>query len=143
VVIISNGPGDPSVCVSTIESVRRLVENGIPVMGICLGNQILSLSQGAERYKLKYGHRSQNQPALDVETGRCYITTQNHGYAIDVESLEGTGLKVSFLNANDKTVEGVAHPERACFGVQFHPEASPGPRDTDFLFDEFLKRGVR
>lgn len=143
VVIISNGPGDPSVCVSTIESVRRLVENGIPVMGICLGNQILSLSQGAERYKLKYGHRSQNQPALDVETGRCYITTQNHGYAIDVESLEGTGLKVSFLNANDKTVEGVTHPERACFGVQFHPEASPGPRDTDFLFDEFLKRGVR
>jgi carbamoyl-phosphate synthase small subunit len=78
-----------------------------------------------------------------VETGRCYITTQNHGYAIDVESLEGTGLKVSFLNANDKTVEGVTHPERACFGVQFHPEASPGPRDTDFLFDEFLKRGVR
>ena len=141
VVIVSNGPGDPEVCVSTIESVRQLVDRDIPVLGICLGNQILALSQGAKRYKLKYGHRSQNQPALDVETGRCYITTQNHGYAVDLESLEGTELEVSFLNANDKTVEGVKHPRRTCFGVQFHPEASPGPRDTEFLFDQFLALG--
>ena len=143
VVIVSNGPGDPEFCVSTIETVRRLVDDNRSVLGICLGNQILALSQGAKRYKLKYGHRSQNQPALDTRTGRCYITTQNHGYAVSAESLEGTGLEISFLNANDKTVEGVRHPKRPCFGVQFHPEASPGPRDTEFLFDQFLGLGGR
>lgn len=124
-VVVSNGPGDPRLCVSTIESVRNLVDSGIPVMGICLGNQILALSQGATCYKLKYGHRSQNQPALDLSSNRCYITTQNHGYAISIESLVNTHLKVSFLNANDRTIEGVRHPKRPSFGVQFHPEASP------------------
>jgi carbamoyl-phosphate synthase small subunit len=142
-VVVSNGPGDPVLCVPTIESVRSLVERNIPVLGICLGNQILSLSQGATRYKLKYGHRSQNQPALDMNTGRCYITTQNHGFAIDLKSIEDTELKVAFLNANDRTVEGVRHPKRPCLGVQFHPEASPGPCDTEFLFDQFLSLGGR
>jgi len=141
--VVSNGPGDPRLCVPTIELVRNLIEMRIPVLGICLGNQIVALSQGATRYKLKYGHRSQNQPALDLETGRCYITTQNHGYAIEASSLERTGLKVSFLNANDRTVEGVVHPKLPCLGVQFHPEASPGPQDTEFLFDKFLSLGGR
>jgi len=142
-VVVSNGPGDPRLCAPTIESVRSLIEMKIPVLGICLGNQILALSLGAVSYKLKYGHRSQNQPALDLQTGRCYITTQNHGYAIEADSLERTGLEVSFLNANDKTVEGLRHLKLPCLGVQFHPEASPGPRDTEFLFDKFLSFGGR
>lgn len=139
-VIVSNGPGDPKRCVSTIETVRSLVEEGIPIMGICLGNQILALAMGGDTYKLKYGHRSQNQPALDLETGRCYITTQNHGYAVSLKSLEETDLKCWFINANDKTVEGIKLKNGPSFAVQWHPEAAPGPYDTEFLFDEFLRR---
>lgn len=139
-VLISNGPGDPKRCVSTIEAVRSLVEEGIPIMGICLGNQILALAMGGDTYKLKYGHRSQNQPALDLETGRCYITTQNHGYAVSLKSLEETDLKCWFINANDKTVEGIKLKNGLSFAVQWHPEAAPGPYDTEFLFDEFLRR---
>lgn len=140
-VVVSNGPGDPRLCTPTIESVRNLIEMKIPVLGICLGNQILALSLGATTYKLKYGHRSQNQPALDLETGRCYITTQNHGFAVEVDSLCRTRLDISYLNANDRTVEGLRHRELPCLGVQFHPEASPGPQDTEFLFDKFLSLG--
>ena len=109
-------------------------------MGICLGNQILALAMGGDTYKLKYGHRSQNQPAYDLKTGRCYITIQNHGYAVKVESLEKTDLECWFINANDKTVEGVKFKNAPSFAVQWHPEASPGPYDTEFLFDEFLRR---
>ena len=138
-VIISNGPGDPKKCVKTTECVRELVEEGVPVMGICLGTQILTLALGGNTYKLRYGHRSQNQPVIDLETSRCYITTQNHGYAVNLDSLYGTGLKEWFMNANDKTVEGVRHTSRSAFAFQWHPEASPGPYDTEFLFDEFLK----
>ena len=138
-VIISNGPGDPKKCEKTIRTVRELFQEEVPIMGICFGNQILSLALGGDTYKLKYGHRSQNQPAYDVETGRCYITTQNHGYAVDAGSLEETGLEVSFINANDKTVEGVKHRDGKAFAVQWHPEASPGPYDTEFIFDSFLK----
>lgn len=138
VVVVSNGPGDPARATHVIECTKQLVGEGLPVIGICLGNQILSLALGASRYKLKYGHRSQNQPALDVRSGRCYITSQNHGFSVDRDSLHGTGLEVSFVNANDQTVEGVRHTERPCVGVQFHPEASPGPNDTQFLLDELL-----
>lgn len=138
-VVISNGPGDPKKCVKTIECVRELVEEDVPVMGICLGNQILALALGGDTYKLKYGHRSQNQPALDLRTGRCYITTQNHGYSVNPDSLKETNLEAWFMNANDKTIEGIKHRNKPVFAIQWHPEASPGPYDTEFLFDEFLK----
>jgi carbamoyl-phosphate synthase small subunit len=138
-VIISNGPGNPKNCKKTIESVRELVEEGVPMMGICLGTQILALALGGDTYKLKYGHRSQNQSVIDLETKRCYITTQNHGYVTSAESLKDTGLEVWFINANDKTVEGVKHKSKPTFAFQWHPEASPGPYDTKFLFDKFLK----
>ncbi len=138
-VVISNGPGDPTKAVNVIESARGIIDDGLPVIGICLGTQIISLALGASTYKLKYGHRSQNQPVLDLRTGRCYITSQNHGFAIEKASLNGTALEVSFLNANDQTVEGIKHTSSPCVGVQFHPEASPGPNDTQFLFDELLK----
>lgn len=142
-VVVSNGPGDPKKCTRTMECVKELIEEDIPVMGICLGTQILALSLGGDTYKLKYGHRSQNQPALDLVTGRCYITTQNHGYAVDSDSLKGTDMETWFINANDKTVEAVKHDVRPAFGFQWHPEAEPGPYDTEFLFDEFLKLGGR
>ena len=138
-VMISNGPGDPKICVKTVETVRELMDKNMPMMGVCLGTQILALAVGGDTYKLKYGHRSQNQPALDLETGRCYITTQNHGYTVEMNSLKGTGLEVWFMNANDKTVEGVKHKTKPAFALQWHPEASPGPYDTEFLFDRFKK----
>ncbi len=139
-VVLSNGPGDPELLPKIcIETTKRLVEEGVPIMGICQGNHILSLALGGDTYKLKYGHRSQNQPAYDLETGRCYITTQNHGYATSADSLKGTDLEVWFVNANDKTVEGVKHKDAKTFAVQWHPEASPGPYDTEFLFDKFME----
>jgi len=137
-VVVSNGPGDPKKCVDAIDCVKELVDK-VPVMGICLGNQILMLSMGGDTYKMKFGHRSQNQPALDLKTNRCYITTQNHGYAVDMKCLEKSPLECWFLNANDKTVEGIKHRSKPVFAVQWHPEASPGPYDTEFLFDTFLK----
>jgi carbamoyl-phosphate synthase small subunit len=137
-VFLSNGPGDPKKCVKTVEAVRELVEK-VPLMGICLGAQILALSVGGDTYKLKFGHRSQNQPALDVNTNRCYITTQNHGYAIDTECFCRIPLEPWFINANDRTIEGVKHKTKPVFAVQWHPEASPGPYDTEWLFDMFLK----
>ena len=137
-IVVSNGPGDPKKCVDAIDCVKELVDK-VPVMGICLGNQILMLSMGGDTYKMKFGHRSQNQPALDLKTNRCYITTQNHGYAIDMKCLEKSPLECWFLNANDKTVEGIKHRSKPVFAVQWHPEASPGPYDTEFLFDTFLK----
>ncbi len=140
-VLISNGPGNPKKYVETIECVRELIEDDIPVMGLCLGIQILALAMGGNTFKLKYGHRSQNQPVLNLKTGRCYITTQNHGYAIDSDSLKETDLDLLFINANDKTVEGIKHKSKPALALQWHPEAGPGPYDTEFLFDEFLKIG--
>jgi carbamoyl-phosphate synthase small subunit len=141
-ILVSNGPGDPKKCAKTIQTVRALLEGKVPIMGICLGNQIIALAAGADTYKLTFGHRGQNQPCTELRTGRCYITSQNHGYAVRPESLEGTGFEASFMNANDRTVEGIRHGSKPVFGVQFHPEASPGPYETDYIFDEFLKEAL-
>jgi carbamoyl-phosphate synthase small subunit len=135
--LISNGPGDPKMCSLTVEHVRKAMDTNKPIFGICLGNQILALAAGADTYKLKFGHRSQNQPCLEAGTKRCYITSQNHGYAVDTKTLKDD-WRVWFTNANDGTNEGIRHCSRPFFSVQFHPEASPGPVDTDFLFDRFV-----
>jgi carbamoyl-phosphate synthase small subunit len=137
-IIISNGPGDPKSCVATIRHVRQLLARGIPVFGVCLGHQILALAAGAETYKLAYGHRGQNQPCVLQGTRRCFITSQNHGYAVDEDTLPADWLPW-FSNANDGTNEGIRHRSKPFWGVQFHPEASPGPSDTEFLFDEFVR----
>jgi carbamoyl-phosphate synthase small subunit len=142
-VVVSNGPGNPKLCSKTIHTIQKLIEAYVPVLGICLGTQLIALAEGADTYKMKYGHRSQNQPVLDLDTGRCYITTQNHGYAVDKAALETSGLGVWFVNANDRSIEGIRHPKKPCWGVQWHPEASPGPTDTEFIFDFYLKEALR
>ena len=136
-ILISNGPGNPKMCGQTITNVQRALERQKPVFGICLGNQILSLAAGADTYKLKFGHRSQNQPCIKVGTKQCYITSQNHGFAVDQNTLP-SGWEPWFENANDATNEGIRHKKYPFFSIQFHPEASPGPLDTHFLFDEFM-----
>ncbi|MFH0973422.1 MAG: glutamine-hydrolyzing carbamoyl-phosphate synthase small subunit [Candidatus Micrarchaeota archaeon] len=141
-VFVSNGPGDPTQCVETIRRLKEAMKIGTPVFGICLGNQLLALAAGARTFKLKYGHRSQNQPCVNAagvygERGRGFITSQNHGYAVDSRSLPA-GWRELFFNANDGTNEGVAHASKPFFSVQFHPEGSCGPRDSEFLFDEFV-----
>jgi len=135
--LISNGPGDPKKCLETISNVRTAMEKDLPVFGICLGHQVLALAAGGETYKLKFGHRSQNQPCCAVGTQRCYITAQNHGYAVDPRTLTEDWVPW-FTNANDATNEGIRHRSRPFLGVQFHPEASPGPVDANFLFDEYV-----
>ncbi|MBE0649145.1 MAG: glutamine-hydrolyzing carbamoyl-phosphate synthase small subunit [Bacteroidales bacterium] len=134
---ISNGPGDPKMCVETITNLKRAIGQDKPVFGICLGNQLLALASGADTYKLKYGHRSHNQPVLMKGTNKAFITSQNHGFAIDDSSL-GNDWETFFINLNDQTNEGMRHKTRPIFSVQFHPEASSGPTDTEYLFDEFL-----
>jgi carbamoyl-phosphate synthase small subunit len=137
-VLISNGPGNPVKCTRTVENVRKAMAMKMPVFGICLGNQILALAAGGKTYKLKFGHRSQNQPCVEVGTNRCYITSQNHGYAVDVRVMP-SGWEPWFINANDGTNEGIRHRSLPFRSVQFHPEAYPGPLDTGFLFDEFVE----
>jgi len=136
--VISNGPGDPRKAKNAIDVARESMGEKLPTFGICLGNQIIGLACDMEVYKLRYGHRSQNQPCIDLDTGRCYITSQNHGYAL--EDRGKNGLKIWFKNINDGTVEGVRHLKKPVFGVQFHPEANPGPRDAEYLFDFFLDK---
>ncbi len=134
---ISNGPGDPKKCQVTINNLRAALQQDIPIYGICLGNQLLALAAGADTYKLKYGHRSHNQPVLLKDTHKAYITSQNHGYAIDNGTLPADWEPL-FLNLNDQTNEGMQHKSKPFFSTQFHPEASSGPKDTEFLFDQFL-----
>ncbi len=136
-VFISNGPGDPKMVKKTISTVKKVIEKKIPILGICLGNQILALAAGANTYKLKYGHRSQNQPVLDNTNGKCFITTQNHGFAVDKNTLP-TGWCPWFTNLNDGTNEGIRHTKFPFFTAQFHPEATPGPTDTEWIFEYFI-----
>jgi carbamoyl-phosphate synthase small subunit len=135
--VVSNGPGNPKMCGRTIEEVRKAMARGRPIFGICLGNQILALAAGLDTFKMKYGHRSQNQPCLDARTGLCPITSQNHGYAVKPEL--GPDWEAWFVNANDGTNEGIRHKRLPFRAVQFHPEGAPGPRDTEYLFDAFLE----
>jgi carbamoyl-phosphate synthase small subunit len=137
-VVVSNGPGDPEMCMPTVLNVRNAMRKGVPILGVCLGNQLLALAAGGTTYKLKYGHRGQNQPCVEAESGRCYITSQNHGFAVDASSLPSS-WSTWFTNANDGSVEGIKHSSKPWRSVQFHPEASPGPTDTAWIFDDFLK----
>ncbi len=136
-VLISNGPGDPTKVPETIKNVQGLLKRKVPILGICLGNQILALAAGGKTKKLKFGHRGQNQPCILVGTKKCYLTTQNHGYVV---SQIPTGFNQWFINANDQTNEGLMHKTLPLMSVQFHPEATPGPVDTEWIFDYFLSR---
>ncbi len=137
-VMLSNGPGDPSDNVTIIAEIKKLLDKDLPIFGICLGHQLLALAKGAKTSKLKYGHRGANQPVKYLKTGRVYISSQNHGYAVENDTLP-KGAVLSFVNTNDGTCEGVTYTDTPSFSVQFHPEASSGPLDTSFLFDEFVK----
>ena len=137
-IMLSNGPGDPSDNTKIIQEIAKLCESNIPIFGICLGHQLLALARGAATSKLKYGHRGGNHPVKNLETGRVYITSQNHGYAVEAQSLPSFA-KMSFMNVNDGTCEGVKYCDIPAFSVQFHPEACGGPKDTNFLFDDFIK----
>jgi len=138
-VVLSSGPGDPQNCPETIDTAKKLIENNIPTLGICLGAQIIGIAGNTETYKLKYGHRGQNKPCINLETNQVYVTSQNHGYGIKPESLEQSDFKLWFSNADDNTVEGIKHKTQNCIAVQFHPEAAPGPFDCKYVFDELKK----
>ena len=135
---ITNGPGDPQMCIPTIQSLKKALAGDKPIFGICLGSQIMALSSGADTYKLKYGHRSHNQPVQVVGGNKCFITSQNHGFAVDEKTL-GNDWEPLFKNVNDGTCEGIRHKTKPFFSTQFHPEASGGPTDTEFLFDDFIQ----
>jgi len=136
---ISNGPGNPEFCDVTVENIRKAMNTGKPIFGICMGNQLLCRAAGAKTYKLKYGHRSHNQPVRMVGSEKCYITSQNHGFAVDNSTLNSEWVPY-FINMNDGTNEGIRHKTKPFFSAQFHPEASSGPTDTEFLFDEFISK---
>jgi carbamoyl-phosphate synthase small subunit len=135
-IFLSNGPGDPEPVTYAIETIRSLLGH-VPMFGICLGHQLLGLALGGKTFKLKFGHRGANQPVKNLLTGRVEITSQNHGFAVDIESLEGKNIEITHINLNDNTLEGFRHKELPVFTAQYHPEASPGPHDAKYLFDEF------
>lgn len=138
-IMLSNGPGDPKECVSIIEELKNLYESDIPIFAICLGHQLMALATGADTHKMKYGHRGGNHPVKDLKSGKVYISSQNHGYVVDSETINPEIAEVGFINVNDKTVEGLRYKNKNIFTVQFHPEACPGPQDSNPLFDEFIQ----
>ncbi len=135
--LVGNGPGDPAAVTDAVATIRQLIGR-LPIFGICLGHQLLSLALGAKTYKLKFGHHGANHPVLNVDTGRVEITSQNHGFAVDISSLEAVGGRVTHINLYDRSLEGFAHPDQGIFAVQYHPEAAPGPHDSGYLFDQFV-----
>lgn len=137
-VLLSNGPGDPADLPEPLVMINKIMGK-VPIFGICLGHQLISIARGGKTFKLKFGHRGANHPVVDLEHDRVLITSQNHGYAVDSESLKNTDLVETFVALNDRTNEGVKHKEYPCFSIQFHPEASPGPSDANFLFDDFIR----
>ncbi len=140
-IVLSNGPGNPEDCKIAIENIKKLYEEAqIPILGICLGHQLMALATGAKTYKLKYGHRGPNHPVKDLKTGRVCITSQNHGYAIEDKTIKPEIAEISHININDNTVEGLQYIDKDIVTVQYHPEACPGPEDSSYLFDEFLER---
>jgi carbamoyl-phosphate synthase small subunit len=139
-IAFSPGPGDPANLSYAIRSMEQVATRGLPILGICLGHQLMSWAFGGRTFKLKFGHRGSNHPVKDlVRAGKVHITAQNHGYAVDADSIKGSGLQVSHINLNDGTVEGMVHSRLPIMTMQFHPEASGGPRDTEYMFDEFVR----
>ncbi|WP_340009766.1 glutamine-hydrolyzing carbamoyl-phosphate synthase small subunit [Paenibacillus sp. FSL K6-0276] len=137
-ILLSNGPGDPKDVPHAVKTISELLGE-YPIFGICLGHQLFALACGADTEKLKFGHRGGNHPVKELESGRCFITSQNHGYTVNEESVKNTELEVTHINNNDKTVEGIKHTRYPAFSVQYHPEAAPGPHDSSYLFDRFLQ----
>lgn len=138
-IMLSNGPGDPKECRSVIAEIRKLYDTDIPIFAICLGHQLMALATGADTFKMKYGHRGGNHPVKDLETGRVYISSQNHGYVVDMDKLDPEVAVPAFINVNDGTNEGLKYTGKNIFTVQYHPEACPGPQDSGYLFDRFIK----
>jgi carbamoyl-phosphate synthase small subunit len=138
-IMLSNGPGDPKVCTEVIANVKKLYESDTPIFAICLGHQLMALATGADTFKMKYGHRGGNHPVKDLATGRVYISSQNHGYVVDMDKLDPAVATPAFVNVNDGTCEGLAYTGKNIFTVQFHPEACPGPQDSGYLFDRFIQ----
>lgn len=137
-IMLSNGPGDPKECVTIIEEIKKLYESDTPIFAICLGHQLMALATGADTHKMKYGHRGANHPVKDLMTGKVYLSSQNHGYVVDMETINPEIAQPAFINVNDKTNEGLAYVGKNIFTVQFHPEACAGPKDSEFLFDRFM-----
>ena len=138
-IMLSNGPGDPAENVEIIREVKKLYDSEVPIFAICLGHQLMALATGGKTYKLKYGHRGGNHPVKDLETGRVYISSQNHGYAVDMDSLDPKVAVEAFVNVNDETNEGLKYVGKNIFTVQYRPEACPGPQDSGYLFDRFIR----
>ena len=139
-IMLSNGPGDPKECVEIIKEIKKLYDSEVPIFAICLGHQLMALATGADTEKMRWGHRGGNHPVKDLKSGRVYISSQNHGYVIKEETIDPDVAEVSFINVNDKTIEGLDYKNKNIRTVQFHPEACPGPQDTNYLFDEFMDR---
>lgn len=137
-IMLSNGPGDPKECVSIIKEIKKLYDSDVPIFAICLGHQLMALATGADTHKMKYGHRGANHPVKDLQTGKVYISSQNHGYVVDMDTLDDKIARPAFINVNDKTNEGLEYVGKNIFTVQFHPEACAGPKDSDYLFDRYM-----